>query len=51
MKILSEIRQALVAKGAENIGDTMSELWDREIISLNKYLEDMNETETGNKIE
>lgn len=51
IKILSEIRQALVAKGAENIGDTMNELWDREIISLNKYLEDINETETGNEIE
>lgn len=43
IKILNEIREALIKKNAENISVIIEDLWDKEAITLNKYLEDINE--------
>lgn len=43
IEILNEIRRALVAKKKENIPEIMESLWDKEAITLNQYLEEVDE--------
>lgn len=43
IEILNEIRKALVAKKKENISEIMESLWDKEAITLNNYLEEVDE--------
>ena len=47
IQILNEIRKALVAKKKENIPEIMQSLWDKEAITLNEYLEEVDEDKTG----
>lgn len=49
IKILNEIREALVRANKPNIKEVMEDLYDKEMFTLNDYLEGLYEDKTGNQ--
>ena len=49
IKILNQIREALVRKNAPNVKEIMEDLYYKEIFTLNNYLEDLHEDNTRNQ--